>query len=770
MVEELIMTPIPQNYSKQVGWIFGAYEDAGVTLENGFQKDSIQNAAGARRSNKWKNWTCKIYLETNDKGIFLVVEDSGTEGLSGANLSSAEIQHMIDYDIDITPDMRLARFTSMNNSGGNQTGGGLYGVGKAVYAVASNDYDYYFDSLREDGIYIANRNNKGSVHSKAFENDDAKKYILENTGFTEKLDVGTRIIIVNPKQELIDAIEDGTIVKYIQQTWWLIIGKFDENSFISVNGHKVGLPVHGNTVKSYVLPAEYQYKPGYRIKHFGLYINENAEDGWDNISFYRKGMKIGKIDISEVPEKIRGKYWGYVEVDGLWEEELALIEDKVHYGVSKGKKTKAAYQYLKNYVNDIFRTLLIEWGYIKNKENEDKKLNDELQKIAEDIQELFDNLGFEDLGKGPKKSDFAVRWQNVKYPQSGSEKVTTGEEIEFTIRITSDYLTKKKFEYSLSVLDMSNRQIVSQISNSGISIDAGQIYTEEFKLKINRKTATQYQENRIVLSVKVQGSGKEKVKDLPFFYDIEKPDNSRREVVLTIASCKYPKDGSKRINFNECLRDLVYHIENKRNNELKFRMNISVHNATDPSNPKICDVCSCENKVDPYEDILIDAVPDITFDEETYSKYLNEGQLELRARLIALEDSGEFEKGDRITEYHLKIYLNCDEKNGKVDAFNTKTVDLPDDYRRSWYVAGNDRTIYLNAGHVAYLLVKDNNEIQHEYIKEQMLKQYVLLYLAERKYAMFGSPDDNFESLDQLSAVDRVIGKVEEVYYRSLGA
>ena len=51
------MTAIPQNYKNNVEWILGAYEDAGVTFPNGFQKDAIQNAVGARKTNKWKNWS-----------------------------------------------------------------------------------------------------------------------------------------------------------------------------------------------------------------------------------------------------------------------------------------------------------------------------------------------------------------------------------------------------------------------------------------------------------------------------------------------------------------------------------------------------------------------------------------------------------------------------------------------------------------------------------------------------------------------------------------
>ena len=51
-------------------------------------------------------------------------------------------------------------------------------------------------------------------------------------------------------------------------------------------------------------------------------------------------MKIGQVDLKDIPTKIDGKFWGYIEVDDTWEAALSEIEDKVHFGVSKGKKNK----------------------------------------------------------------------------------------------------------------------------------------------------------------------------------------------------------------------------------------------------------------------------------------------------------------------------------------------------------------------------------------------------------------------------------------------
>ena len=766
----MALTAIPQNYRNNVDWILGAYTDAGVSFPNGFQKDAIQNSVGARKTNKWKNWKCDISIIETNLGKYVIVEDSGTVGLTGKNTPADEINQMMAQGKKLDPTERLSRFTSMFNSGGNTTGGGLFGAGKSVYSVASNTYTYYYDSLREDGIYVANVNKSGQVNSVAFEGNEAKKYIADNTGLSEKTTVGTRIIIESPKHELVDSITNGEIIPFIQESWWLIIQRLTDDAAITVNGIKVTVPDRiKNATHSFDLQNPETYMPGYKVKHFGLYVFDNGENQWHGISYYRKGMKIGEIDIKDIPKKVENKFWGYIEVDEQWEDDLSDIEDKVHFGVSKGKKNTATYQHLKNYCNSKFKANLIEWGYIKDKESEDKKLKDELKQIAEDIQDLFDRLGFEDLGKGPQKADFDVRWQDIEYPTEGSERVTSNDTIGFTVRIKSSYATDKKFEYKLSVVDPQNGSVVSQIANDKITVCSNTVEKIDFKHVVTKNNSVHLAENRIILSVKVIGSGKEKRKELPYFFDIDKPDNSREVVNLHLHECVFPTENSRRVNFGESLRNVTYLIENRRNNILNYRITVSIHNASaPPSCPKLVDVASFEGVINPFEETITQPISEIKFEKSFYEQYLTEGVLELRARVIANADDPQFEKGDKITFYHYKLFLNTDEKNGKNDSFDTQSVVAPEDYRRSWYTAGSGRTITLNVGHVAYLNVSDYPEVQHEYMREQMLKQYVLLYLAEGKYDMFGEQDKDFSDLEPQEAADRVLQKIESVYYQSL--
>jgi len=765
------MTPIPQNYKNSVNWILGAYTDAGVTFTNGFQKDAIQNAVGARKTNKWKNWSCDISLVTNERGTFVVVEDSGTLGLIGKNISAMEINEKMANGEQLSSDERLARFSSMFNSGGNLTGGGLFGAGKSVYSVASSTYTYYYDSFRSDDLYVANLNKCGQVLNVALEGEEAKKYIREKTGLSAKGTYGTRVIIENPNEELVNSITDGSIIPFIQESWWRIIQRLENDSCISVNGIPVCVPDRiAEGTCSYNLPSPEMCMDSehYRVKNFGLYIFEDGTNPWVGISYYRKGMKIGEIDIRDIPQTIEKKFWGYIEVDEAWESDLAGIEDKVHFGVSKGKKNTSAYQHLKNYCDNKFRMLLIEWGYIKDKENENKKIRDELKQIAEDVQNLFDKLGFEDLGKGPKKSDFDVRWQDVQYPQDGTERVTTGNVIKFSVRIKSTYITDKKLRYKLFVKDMVSGEIVKIIDQSEITIKSNDILKKNYIHTISTSNSTQFAENRIILSVKVIGSGNEKNKELSYFYDIDKPNNPFNGITMVLHECEFPVNGSRRVNFGQEIKNVCYKIENKRNAKLCYRLNVSIHNASDITCPKIVDIYSITGIAKPFEEVVTQHLPNITFAQSVYQQFLSSGVLELRARLIANEDDEDYEKGDKITFYNFKIFLNSDEKHGKTDAFDVNSVAAPDDYRRSWFTPGTNRTITLNVGHSAYLIVQDYPDIQHEYMKEQMLKQYVLLYLAEGKYDMFGSAGVEFTGLEPQEAADRVIEKIERVYSQSL--
>lgn len=761
------MTPIPQNYRKNIEWINQAYLDAGVTFPNGFQKDAIQNAVGARKSKKnWKGWSCDISLIENDKGTFLVIEDFGTVGLTGDNIPADTVNSMMANDEHLGPEQRLARFSSMFNSGGNTAGGGLYGAGKSVYSVASDEMLYYYDSLREDGKYVANLNNAGQVRSIAYEDQEAKQFIFDETGLLEKKTFGTRVIVRSPREELVSSIKDGSIEFFIQESWWRIMERLKYGSAISINGKAVAIPAGiREAKKKYELPKPEDYSKEYRVKQFGLYLFPDGGNLWNGISYYRKGMKIGEIELKNLPEKVKNKFWGFIEVDEEWEEELADIEDAVHFGVSKGKKNFKAYQYLKNYVDSKVKALLTEWGYIKDKEKENQKLMKELNEMAEKFQKLFDTMGYEDLGKGSKKSNFDIRLHSVVYPHKDTETVTAGDSIAFNVRLTSRYVSEKKFELTLKTVKPSTRETISVLNKETVSVPSEQTRVFPFKVDITLENSIQYAENELVVSVKPSSSGKEKIRELPYYFDIERSKSTRENVNLVLHHADMPHTDSRRVDFGESIKNISYLITNRRNHRLQWKLNVSVHNASDSTLPKLFDVASLTGSTDPMEETVTEVIKQIDFPEDKLKDYLEKGDLELRARLIANEDDDQYEKGDRITYYYWKFFLNQDEKNGKRDAFRVISVEDPSDYRRSWNTPGADRTITINIGHLAYLQRSDDADEQHRYLEEQMLKQYAGLYLAEGSYEIFGS---DFTKLEPQEAAVRFSETVEKIYAKSL--
>lgn len=758
-------TQVPTNYKKNVDWINDAYDGKGVTFADGFQKDGVQNAMGARGSKKWNNWGCFLSVVRNEKGTFVVIEDEGTVGLTGPNMDLDKVAEMVANGEELSSDLRLARFSSMFNSGNNTTGGGLFGAGKAVYAAASEKYTYYFDSLTIEGNYVANAVEAGRIHKYAFEGEEAKAYIKNETGLDEKKNEGTRVIIVSPKQDLVDAIENHTIEQYIIESYWIVLTKMVGAQGIFVNGVKVVLPEEPAYTNQYDTGI-YQFAEGYRVKNLGIRVSLEGKNPWTGISYYRKGMKIGDVGVDEIPEKLKGKFWGFIEVDDEWEAELARIEDNIHYGVRTGKRGVKAYQNLKTFVNAIWNEKLIEWNYKKNKEHEDKRLRDELDSIADSLQELFSKMGYDNLGSGERKPDFDVRWQNISYPNEGSATVYDGDVLRYGYRITNRYKTVKKFEYIIQVV--AGNEIIKELAREEIVLDPGATFSRDEQLKISKDVGRKYEENEIVLIVTAKDGNNQKRKSLEFYYALEKEDNSTRKVLLTLHTIDFPKEGSRRVDSDQAISNISYRIENKHPYAIKVGLKITV-NKVDDGMPVIKDVGSYKFEIAAKEEICSETIEKIVFDADTFDEFLLRGEVELRARLVSLENNDVYEQGEKITYYNFRIFYNSDEKNGMKDSFEYELILDEEDYRRSYNDNnGSQRIIYINIGHPAFKLVENSGEMEVHYLHEQMLKQYVLLYLSEQRYNLFLREGEDISDLDPATLVDRIERKIENTYKKSL--
>lgn len=384
-------------------------------LVHGFQKDAIQNSWGHRKNKRGTDWKLIFRLINNDKGNFLVVEDCGCSGLTGKNYSQDELSEMMSRDEFLGENEKLARFSTLNNSGGNQTSAGTYGRGKQMYQAVSKDLKYYFDSLTKDGNYVANYiNSEENTKIKAYEDHEAKSYILEETLLSEKNTIGTRVIITNPIDDIVEAIKSKSILKDIEETWWRILQKYSATIELYDNDTYLGkanVPEFYLKEMSDVMYKEYENytsSAGYVVKRLGIgYCKDPIPEELSNISYYRKDMKIGEVYwLSDLPvdEEHKSHIWGFIEFDdnGNWETELKNNENLEHYGPEK--RSKKDFQELKKTIKSKLQDFLLLKGLVKKDKKSDP--NQELNDFANDLADFLKDSNFDfswDNGKEIKK-------------------------------------------------------------------------------------------------------------------------------------------------------------------------------------------------------------------------------------------------------------------------------------------------------------------------------------------------------------------------------
>lgn len=755
-----------QDFGGNVDWIMDAYESRGASFPAGFQKDSIQNAAGARISDSWDNWRYDLKIETVNNRKLLIVEDSGATGLTGPNLNQDKIQELIDSkELNDKPEWRLARFSSRNVSGGNIYGAGKFGVGKTVYSAASESYSYWFESVRcNDHDYVANYNKRGKINYEAWEGEEAKNKIIEETGLQPKTTTGTRIIILDPNAELLQSIENHEIEKFIQESWWISLPKMVGNSGIYVNNKKIELPILAMDEHSFELSTPQKVEDGRVVKHFSLHIAKNENSiPWKGIAFFRVGMKIGEITVDEIPSKMRNRVYGYVEVDKPWETELSEIEDPFHYGLQPRKTSAPTFKALKGFVSQATEEKLKEWGYIKDSQATTKRINDMIQKVSEKAFSIAETLGFDDLGKGERKKIIDDRWKEIEYPNDSSREVTIGDIFKAKFRINNNSAIDRKIHYSITLISENND--VKEITSDDFTVQSKSYIDTPFNFEFNKDNAFRYEKNSICLTVSSSGL-KDIKKVLDTYFDTKEPENHMDGVSLAL-SIDYPNTATKRINTGEKLSNIVYTIYNHRAQQLDYRLSVSIKlppkKGKKGSPVTIKSIGTKDGTVgaEDQNDIVID---DIIFDQE-YEQYLKHGELLLCAKVVSTNGDHGFAKGERICPYDIVLYFNVDEKSGLNNSFTPLSENRPEIHNRSWAkLVGNSREIVINTGHPAFKRIQDDDDLLEDYLSQEILRQFVLLYLKNGNFKMF-TIDPEKDSPEQI--VGNVLSKMEDAYYQS---
>lgn len=316
-------------------------------LSHGVQKDAIQNGwdAAEKKTHKflYDNWRFEFELADIRDGKALLMTDFGTFGLTG-DLTSDKLKAKGIGADDLPQYERWARWESFGFTKGE--GLGARGQGKMIFMLASKDYTICYDSLRCDGSYRLGGSTAMETGCPVFHYDGetAKQLVRSQLGLEPLSHQGTRIIIVNPVEEIVEDIHNGNLLSFIEETWWPNIHKYGVEIIVKDSGEvkKAELPELFPICKE--MPESKDFKTWvkddkdfkkkqvkFKIKRLcvACCMQEEVDELYQGIACFRDGMKV---DVVRFPDKaFRNKVFGYVEFEKDLEDELRVIEKPTHY-------------------------------------------------------------------------------------------------------------------------------------------------------------------------------------------------------------------------------------------------------------------------------------------------------------------------------------------------------------------------------------------------------------------------------------------------------
>lgn len=517
----------PTNYIQICDTLADTYP---LGVAHGVQKDAIQNSFDAR-AEKRKKVLIHFKLVNNDHGSFLTITDLHTTGLTGPTLYDTS-----DYEKDLPPEYHWARFEGFAYTKASPEAIGARGQGKFIFLRASRKYSIYYDTLRSDGIYRVGATEATrtrcpiypSKYEEPWEGENGKKVIASDCGLEPLLQVGTRVIIVDPIDEIEEQIISGDFTRAIQETWFRALEKKALEITISYgnNSEQVSIPSPYPLPKSdsekhkvWILKKDFKdnkiklsSKELFRIKNFhAIYLNKGkVTESLRGIAIIHNGMKITSLDMSSAPPQVRKRVTGYIEFDKKLDYELRKGENQHpnHYDLKWRRKIP---HLIKDYVN----AQLVSFGHKKlglrihpserknrRRKNAEEWALQQIEKFANDL-DLFGAKGGK-RGKRKKSGtthpkEIGVLIENFSFPDPAiAPRVNYGHTFK-NLKVTTfnntgedreTILTFQAFREDFSVL-----KLIDGIVNEILSCD-NQTYGP-YHLRIDRSSFLQKGEYRL---------------------------------------------------------------------------------------------------------------------------------------------------------------------------------------------------------------------------------------------------------------------------------
>jgi hypothetical protein len=498
-------------------------------VPHGVQKDAIQNMWDARTDKKGKGWSARFELLTSPNGhTYLCMADTGTTGLTGKVLQPEELI------ADLPPDERWGRFENVAfTKDPYEEALGARGRGKFIFVGASKVSTIIYDTLRPDGVYRLGIRTIQLTDSPIFSYEGSEahdKLKLLTDGVCAPLSqVGTRVIIVDPIDELLEDIKAGRFAGFIGETWWEIISKFKSDIQVIAEG-KVW---QAKVPDEFILPEkdskDYKVwikagdklkvsKHEYRIKrlHIVRSIQGPVPDDLRGIALQRGGMKVCTIHMRYVPAEVAESVYGNVTLERELERAILPHENPEHYSFDWSKPVpRELRRYIEGELEAFGREKLglgVDPAKVKSQQQRNAELRAlySINRIAKKLGLLGGGGGGGDGGggDGAEPKDFKVGVL-VTFPRE-THRVNYGEELN-GIRLIAHNNTKHPVKVQLHLVLEYQGQEVKKFIQAQVPVPAQskhEVGPSAYKFKKGSPKG-EYRLQGIMISMRSTDKGKE---------------------------------------------------------------------------------------------------------------------------------------------------------------------------------------------------------------------------------------------------------------------
>ncbi len=462
-------------------------------VSHGVQKDAIQNGWDARIHKKGPEWGFEFELIVHNGRTLFTMTDSGTHGLTGRVLTNPK-----EYYEDMPGDLRWARFESLAFTKGSAEDLGSRGRGKFIFVAASKEHIIFYDTLLADGTYRLGTRivTQTSSPVKHWGGDEAKAKLAELTNnLLKPLEkAGTRVIISEPVEELTEAVKTGEFEKYLSETWWEIIQKYNAKIYITVDGKRKrislpsGFPPPEKDDKEkgiFTWIKEHEKIPGtsFKIKKMHIVCDKSGIDEMlSGISVQRGGMKVTSIEPKYIPKHIAENIYGYVTVDDNLEKEIRGSENDEHYQVSYTKKVLRCFRdYIINEISEFAGKKL---GYGKDAREVKREMHRRAEQVAtERFNQIAEDMGLRTTfpgkhGKkkgpiGPKEfKEIYISMSEPTFPDPTVRRVNYGDSLK-NISVSAVNNSPDKIKVRLKLRVRFGGNLIREILEKDLEIKPG---------------------------------------------------------------------------------------------------------------------------------------------------------------------------------------------------------------------------------------------------------------------------------------------------------